>query len=76
MHFTANEIIHIDDVGYWGPDIIRFYGNTSDGHPVELMQHISQLNVLLMAVKPVAEPRRIGFVLQKKLDGEDEDNGE
>lgn len=72
VSFTANEIIHIDDVGYWGPDIIKFYGTTSDGHPVELMQHISQLNVLLMAVKPIAEPRRIGFVLQKQLDEDDE----
>jgi hypothetical protein len=71
VSFTANEVIHIDDVGYWGPDIIKFYGHTSDGRAVELMQHLSQLNVLLMAVKPVAEPRRIGFVLQEKLEEDD-----
>jgi hypothetical protein len=73
VSFTSHEVIHIDDVGYWGPDIIKFYGTTGDGHPVELMQHLSQLNVLLMAIKPVAEPRRIGFVLEQKLDGKDDD---
>ncbi|MBB3356037.1 hypothetical protein FHT70_006010 [Rhizobium sp. BK049] len=72
VSFASSEIIHIDDVGYWGPDIIKFYGKNADGNPVELMQHMSQLSVLLVAVKPLAEPRRIGFVLKEKLKAEDD----
>ncbi|TBC02108.1 DUF6173 family protein [Rhizobium ruizarguesonis] len=72
VSFASSEIIHIDDVGYWGPDIIKFYGKNADGNPVELMQHMSQLSVLLVAVKPLAEPRRIGFVLKGKLEAEDD----
>jgi hypothetical protein len=66
--FGQSEVIFIDDVGYWGPDIIKFYGHNVDGHPVELMQHFSQMSVLLVAVKvDKEEPRRIGFILQEKL---------
>lgn len=68
VSFANNEIIHIDNVGYWGPDIITFYGRTADNHPVELLQHISQLNVLLVAVpKTETVARRIGFELEKSL---------
>jgi hypothetical protein len=36
------------------------------------LQHITQVNVLLVAVKVVKdEPRRIGFVLQQKLNNTD-----
>ena len=35
---------------------------------VELIQHISQVNVLLVALpKEQEEPRRIGFMLEKRL---------
>lgn len=71
VSFANQEIIHIDDVGFWGPDIIKFYGKNADGHPVELMQHMSQLNVLLIAVRPLAEPRRIGFGLQTRMEASD-----
>ncbi len=71
--FTASEIIHIDNVGYWGPDLIKFYGCNVDGQPVELIQHISQINVLLIAVKKQHETaERIGFRLEKKLDKRNE----
>jgi hypothetical protein len=75
VSFTAQEVIAIEDVGYWGPDIIKFYGKNADGHPVELMQHLSQLNVLLVAKpKEHAEARRIGFRLEEQLkDGEGDD---
>lgn len=43
----------IQDIGYWDPNMIVFYGELSDGSAVELVQHISQLNLLLVAV-----PRR------------------
>ena len=68
VQFGQNEVIFIDDVGYWGPDIIKFYGHNVDGRPVELMQHFSQMSVLLVSVKvDKEEPRRIGFILEEKL---------
>ncbi len=69
VNFGANEIIHIDNVGYWGPDLVIFYGHNADGHAVELLQHVTQVSVLLVAVpKEKDEPRRIGFDLQRSLD--------
>ena len=40
----------IQDIGYWDPNMIVFYGELSDGSAVELVQHLSQLNLLLVAV--------------------------
>ena len=59
---------HIVDVGYWNPDIITFDGVDPAGNPMKLIQHVSQLNVLLVSARklePEAEPRRIGFRLEK-----------
>jgi hypothetical protein len=61
-------VIHIEDIGYWGPDMLMFYGKDADGRPVQLLQHHSQLSVLLCAVPKVREePRRNGFILEQKL---------
>jgi hypothetical protein len=64
------ETIQIEDVGFWGHQMVKFYGRNSKGCPVELIQHYSQVNVLLMAisVKSDRKARRIGFELTKKLD--------
>ena len=55
----------IQDIGYWDPNMIVFYGELSDGSAVELVQHLSQLNLLLVAVPrqdDIQKPRRvIGF---------------
>ena len=69
VNFGSNTTFHIEDVGYWGPDIIIFYGKAQDGNSVELLQHISQLSVLLVALKKVhEEPRRIGFKLMESVE--------
>ncbi len=70
--FGNQEVIHIEDVGYWGPDLLIFYGESSEGKPLQLLQHQSQVNVLLVAV-PKAGPksRRIGFDMVKKLEKKD-----
>ncbi|GAB4067987.1 hypothetical protein KHC28_11300 [Ancylobacter sonchi] len=68
VNFSNDETIAIDDVGFWGPDIIKFYGKNAQGNPVELIQHISQLSVLLVAIKVKNEsPKRIGFTLSRYL---------
>jgi hypothetical protein len=66
----GSETIHIEDVGFWGHELVKFYGTTSDGRPVELLQHVSQISVLLVAlpIQPNKQPRRIGFELVKDLE--------
>jgi hypothetical protein len=69
VSFGQNVTFHIDDMGYYGPDIITFYGKNESQQYVQLIQHISQLSVLLVAMEKVADkPRRIGFALWEKLD--------
>ena len=67
------ETIHIENVGFWGDHMVKFYGQTNDGRPVELLQHYSQVSVLLVAVPiaPNKPPRRIGFELVSRLDQRD-----
>lgn len=58
--------VTINNISYWGPDIIIFYGSLPDGAPVKLIQHINQLNIALIAVPrkdDTSQPRRsIGFL--------------
>ena len=74
---TGAGVLRIEGLGYFDPDIVTFYGTDPSGARVQLVQHVSQLNVLLRSmVKPseVAEPRRIGFRLAEALDeGSDAD---
>ncbi|WP_282007982.1 DUF6173 family protein [Brevundimonas aveniformis] len=61
----------IRDLGFWGPDFILFMGVNSVGRPIRLVQHYTQVNVLLSAVpkqKPEEPPRRIGFALQERVE--------
>ncbi|MCC5468398.1 DUF6173 family protein [Pelosinus sp. Bkl1] len=54
----------INDVSYWNPDMIVFYGTLPTGEPVRLVQHSSQLSLLLVALKrsnPKEPRRKIGF---------------
>lgn len=61
----ANKTFAIDNIGYHNPDMIIFYGTQSDGSQIELLQHTSQLNLLLVGVKrsnPQKPRHKIGFV--------------
>ena len=62
----------IQDIGYWDPNMIVVYGELSDGSAVELVQHLSQLNLLLVAVPrqdDIQKPRRvIGFTQKAEPD--------
>jgi hypothetical protein len=62
---------HIVDMGYWNPDIVTFDGLDDAGRRMKLIQNVSQLNVLLIAMPKRVEhdePRRIGFVLEKRAE--------
>lgn len=62
--FGQTVIMSVTDIGYSNPSTLVFYGYV-DGQYAMLVQHMSQLNFLLLAVKkaePEKPPRRIGFV--------------
>ena len=70
LRFAAlpGDVLRIENVGYWNPDMIKFYGLTGEGQRYELIQHVSQLNLLMVALDKVnREPRRIGFILADQL---------
>ncbi len=63
-----SEPLHISNVASWAPDMILFVGQYPDGRRFELIQHYSQVSVLLVALpKMTEEPRRIGFELMKNF---------
>ncbi len=62
-------VFHITDIGYWGPDLLIFYGEDENKKPIELIQHYTQVNICLSSVaKSQKKPRRIGFDLMQKLE--------
>lgn len=71
LGFTGSDagVLRIDGVGFFDPDILTFYGQDEDGARTQLIQHVSQLNVMLRAVPkegpPEEPPRRIGFRLDE-----------
>lgn len=70
---TGAGFLRIEGLGYFDPDIVTFYGTDQGGGRVQLVQHVSQLNVLLRAMPKAVEaeePRRIGLELAKALDDE------
>lgn len=76
MGFTGGDagILRIEGMGYFDPDIVTFYGTDMNGAKTQLIQHVSQLNVMLRAL-PVpgseAPPARIGFRLAADLEKAD-----
>jgi Family of unknown function (DUF6173) len=70
----GSEPLHLSNVASWGPDMILFMGEFSDGRKWELIQHYSQVSMLLVAVRKInagEEPRRIGFELLKNVREQD-----
>ena len=70
---TGSGFLRIEGIGYFDPDIVTFYGTDATGARVQLVQHVSQLNVVLRAnpkAIPTEPPRRIGFELARGLDEE------
>lgn len=63
--FNQDVIILVDEISYAGYNMLLFRGKDTVGKPQELIQHISQLNFLLMPVpkdEPESPKRKIGFV--------------
>ena len=70
VSFADNQVLHIESLGYWSPDLVLFFGKNNEGRPMQLMQHVSQMSVLLVAAKKQSAepPRRIGFDILQNLE--------
>ncbi len=73
MGFTGGDagVLRIEGMGFFDPDMVTFQGTDSNGAKTQLVQHVSQLNVMLRALpKQVKgeEPTRIGFRLARDLE--------
>jgi len=69
VSFGQTVVFHLNDIGYWNPSLIRFEGVMEDGSPVELIQHVSQISVLLMKLPrndPSKAKRKIGFITEEE----------
>lgn len=76
MGFTGGDVgtMRIEGIGFFDPDLITFYGSDPTGSRVQLVQHVSQLNVMLRTLpkEPTrSEARRIGFRLAAALEKEE-----
>lgn len=66
-NFGEASQIHIRSIGYKNPNIIEFFGINLDGNTVTLIQHISQINFMIITLKAFEkEGFRIGFVVNKE----------
>jgi len=66
--FGQSVTLSVTDIGYSNPSTLVFRGYVGD-QPATLIQHMSQLNFLLVAVKksdPEQPPRRIGFIANQE----------
>ncbi|MDV4145021.1 MULTISPECIES: DUF6173 family protein [Shimia] len=73
MGFTGGDagVLRIEGMGFFDPDMITFYGSDSSGIKTQLVQHVSQLSVMLRALPKMANeeaPTRIGFRLAADLE--------
>jgi Family of unknown function (DUF6173) len=69
VSFGQTMVFHLKGMGYSNPSLIHFLGTTEDGNPVKLIQHVSQISVLLMAMKradPSKPKEPLGFHTEEK----------
>jgi hypothetical protein len=71
VSFGSSVTFHLQDMSYYDPNIINFYGKNERGEELQLIQHVSQLSVMLITLKKQnEEPARIGFKLLRALEEE------
>ncbi len=73
MGFVGGDagVLRVEGIGYFDPDIVTFYGSDPTGSRTQLVQHVSQLNVMFRALPKAVEgkaPNRIGFRLVEDLE--------
>src|ERR1017187_9887626 len=76
VSFGQTVVFHLTGIGFWNPSLISFTGVMEDGSPVELIQHVSQISVLLLKLvrKDPSKPKRpIGFAPEKAAEQTNEE---
>ena len=71
VSFGQTVVFHLTDIGFWNPSLLSFKGVSDDGNPVELIQHVSPISILLTKLprKDPSQPKRsIGFALEPEPD--------
>lgn len=73
MGFAGGDagVLKIEGIGFYDPDIVTFYGTDQAGIRTQLIQHVTQLGVMLRALPREAgkhAPTRIGFRLAQNLE--------
>ena len=76
MGFAGTDagVLKIEGMGFFDPDVLTIYGADAAGVKMQLVQHVSQLNVVFRALPKTVEaeaPNRIGFKLLADLDQDD-----
>ena len=65
VSFGKTVTFHVEDIGYWNPSLISFHGKLENGDPVELIQHVIQISILLTKLPrldPTKPKGKIGFL--------------
>lgn len=66
VSFGNSITIHVQGVGYSPPSLLSFTGVTDSGDKVNLVQHVSQLSFLLVALPKIgATAYRVGFIWEQ-----------
>jgi hypothetical protein len=71
VSFGQTVVFHLEGIRCWNPSLILFIGRTDEGHPVELIQHVTQISILLMTLprRNPGEPKQpIGFLSETSED--------
>lgn len=73
MGFTGGDagVLKIEGLGYFDPDVVTFYGTDAAGSKTQLIQHVTQMNVMLRALPTQVDQvqaKRIGFRLAEDLE--------
>ena len=68
-NFGIAQSIHVRGIGFRNPHFIEFTGVDSANCEVTLVQHLSQLSFLFIALKPIAEVAyRVGFGQERQAE--------
>lgn len=66
---SSSFTMHLRELNYSSPGTLYFHGTNENGEELQLIQNVSQLNVLLLPVKKLGEqPVRIGAALKRAVD--------
>lgn len=73
-NFAVAPAFHIRDMSWRNPNVIVFSGMSPDGAAVELIQHISQLNLMLEALPSLDKADEKGFRIGFDTSAQEQEN--